>query len=201
MSVTALGTVNALSVAVAVDDGSITGLPAPDITQLEALVTAALGLNTTRGDQIQVSAMPFVEANTPTIAVAEPIEVAEATIMDQIPQFAGAIVVLVLSIAMLMMTRSGKRAEQKARKKALKAAKKAGDDAAVAALSGVVPMGIATTQMPSLDTPVSVQAGAPATGTATGGNELEAGVIQLAEQRPEEVAGLLRDWLNEGASV
>ena len=201
VSVTAPGTVNALSVAVAVDDGSITGLPAPDITQLEALVTAALGLNTTRGDQIQVSAMPFVEANTPTIAVAEPIEVAEATIMDQIPQFAGAIVVLVLSIAMLMMTRSGKRAEQKARKKALKAAKKAGDDAAVAALSGVVPMGIATTQMPSLDTPVSVQAGAPATGTATGGNELEAGVIQLAEQRPEEVAGLLRDWLNEGASV
>ena len=133
VSITAPGAVNSLSVAVAVDDGTITGLPAPDPTQLEALVTAALGLDPARGDQIKVSAIPFVES-TEALVNAEPIEPIEASIMDQIPQLAGAAAVVILSIAMLFMTRSGKRAEAKARKKA-------GDDGA--ALSGVVPMGIA----------------------------------------------------------
>lgn len=211
VSVTAPGTVNSLSVAVAVDDGTLTGLPAPDVSQLTALVTAAAGLDTTRGDQIQVSAIPFADLSLDPIDPADPIEAPAGSVMDAIPEYTGAIVVLVLSIAMLMMTRSGKRAEVKARKKALKAAKKAGDEEAIAALSGVMPMPLNAATQQALGMPVGgggvpavagmAAAGGSAPMVMPDGNALEAGVIQLAEQRPEDVAGLLKDWLNEGANA
>jgi len=171
LSVTSPGSVNSLSVAVAVDDGSNTGLPAPNPSQIEALVTAALGLNLVRGDQIEVSATAFAVAEEPDgAAAAEETEV-PTSIMDQLPSLLGAVAVVLIAGALLFMTRSDKKG--------------AGGAAALPAGDQQMAIGAGNQEL------VTVGAGA---------NALEAGVMQLAESRPEEVAGLVKDWLQESGS-
>ncbi|HDH03003.1 MAG TPA: flagellar M-ring protein FliF, partial [Actinobacteria bacterium] len=114
LSVTAPGSVKSLSVAVAVDDGSGTGLPAPNPTQIEALVTAALGLNLERGDQIEVSAVAFALAEEPDAATAAAAEEATASPLDQLPSLLGAVAVVLIAAALLFMTRSGKGGKKSA---------------------------------------------------------------------------------------
>ena len=53
--ITAPGKVEQLSVAVVMDDGSLTGAPVPEVAEIEELITAAVGLDTARGDSLSVS--------------------------------------------------------------------------------------------------------------------------------------------------
>jgi flagellar M-ring protein FliF len=159
------GAIERLSVAVVVDDGSLTGLAPPDIAALDALVAAAIGADPNRNDTVEVSAIPFPAL--PEIEAAE--EEAPGGIMTMLPTIIGAIVLLVVTLALFLMTRSGKKKEKKAKKGEVV-------DSPEALGSGQV-----------------VDADALAQANAIHG--LTDDVIQLVERQPEEIAVLLRSWL------
>lgn len=93
------GKVEGLSVAIVMDDGALTGLtPVPE-TEVEDLVTAALGLDAERGDTVAVSAVPFPEP--------EPVdEAAGATDMIGLAGRAAAVLVLIaVAVIFVIMLR------------------------------------------------------------------------------------------------
>jgi flagellar M-ring protein FliF len=158
------GAIRRLSVAVVVDDGTLTGLAAPDVAALDALVAAAIGADPNRGDTVEVSALAF-----PALPAAE--VVAEETgggFIAILPTIIGALVLLLVTVALFLMTRSGKKS-------------KSGKKGDILDL----PEGLMTGQV--------VDAGALAQANAMQG--LTDDVIQLVERQPEEIATLLRSWL------
>lgn len=102
-SVDAPGTIKRLSVAVVVDDGSQTGSSAPDVAAVEALVTAAAGIQADRGDSVEVSAAPF----PPPADVAEIEEVASGGFMAMIPTILGGVLLLIVAVGLFLMSRGG----------------------------------------------------------------------------------------------
>lgn len=160
-SVEAPGAIERLSVAVVVDDGTETGMPLPNMGSIEELVTAAAGIQAERGDSLAVSAIPFPAAPETEPAVPE----ATGGIGDLVPTVIGALVIVVVAVALFLMSRSGR-----------KRSRGAGD------ALGALPA-------PPLDgTEQMMAAGGPSDG-------LTDDVIQLVEKQPEEIATLLRSWL------
>lgn len=158
------GTIQRLSVAVVVDDGTLTGLTAPDLATLDALVAAAIGADPNRGDTVEVSALAF-----PAPAETEPVEEeTDGGMMSMLPTIIGAMVLLLVTVGLFLMTRSGKK-PKKGKK------------------SEVIGMPDALMSGQVLD------AGALARANAVQG--LTDDVIQLVERQPEEIATLLRSWL------
>lgn len=108
--ITAPGKVEHLSVAVVMDDGSLTGAPVPEVAEIESLITAAVGLDTARGDSISVSTVAFpvpeVVDEPEAAAAAAPMDV-----MSMIPQLIGGLVLFIVAIALLLMARGGKKGE------------------------------------------------------------------------------------------
>jgi flagellar M-ring protein FliF len=106
-AITAPGKVEQLSVAVVMDDGTLTGVTVPGSDEIQSLVAAAVGLDETRGDTISVSTIAF-----PAIEVVEEEAAAEEAPMDVmalIPQAIGGLVLLVVMGALLMMARGSKK--------------------------------------------------------------------------------------------
>jgi len=105
--ITAPGQVKQLSVAVVMDDGSLTGVTVPATAEIESLVAAAVGLDSTRGDTISVStiAFPVPEA----AAEATPVEAASMDVTSLLPQAIGGLVLLVVMASLLMMARGSKK--------------------------------------------------------------------------------------------
>ena len=164
-SVVAPGQVEKLSVAVVIDDGSLTGAPVPSVTEVEALVTAAVGLDTSRGDSISVAAVAFPvaeEAIEGEVAAAAPLD-----IMTLIPQLIGAIVLLIVAVALILMSRGGKKKKSKD-----------GDVPEPAAL----PVGSSDREL-------------AAVGAGALGSGIHPEVMELVQKQPEEIAVLLRSWL------
>jgi flagellar M-ring protein FliF len=164
-TVTAPGRVNQLSVAVVIDDGSLTGAPTPPVTEIENLVTAAVGLDTNRGDSISISAVAFPAADEAT----EDTEAAAAGGLDplsMIPQAIGGLVMLVVAIALFLMTRGGKKAGPELALEATPAALPGGERGADRELVG-----------------------------AAVGDAIHPEVMSLVQKQPEEIAVLLRSWL------
>ena len=163
--ITAPGKVEHLSVAVVMDDGSLTGAPVPEVAEIESLITAAVGLDTARGDSISVSTIAF-----PVPEVVEEPEAAAAAPMDvmsMIPQFIGGLVLFVVSVALLLMARGGKKGKQgETIDLAQPAALTGGDQASAGALAG-----------------------------RAEGAEIHPEVMTLVQRQPEEIAVLLRSWL------
>ncbi|MGF1666962.1 MAG: flagellar basal-body MS-ring/collar protein FliF [Acidimicrobiia bacterium] len=158
------GAIERLSVAVVVDDGTLTGLAAPDLAALNALVTAAVGAVENRGDTVEVSALAF-----PAPAEIEPVE--EETgggIMSMLPTIIGALVLLLVTVGLFLMTRSGKKSKKGKKGEVV--------DMPEALMAGQV-----------LDADALAQANAV--------HGLTDDVIQLVERQPEEIATLLRSWL------
>lgn len=102
-SVEAPGTVERLSVAVVLDDGSLTGATAPDVKTVEALVAAAAGIQDDRGDSLEVSAAPFPK---PDDIQADEEPEASGGIMDLVPTIVGSVLLLVVAAGLFLMTRS-----------------------------------------------------------------------------------------------
>lgn len=105
--ITAPGKVELLSVAVVLDDGSLTGAPVPDVAEVESLIAAAVGLDPTRGDSISVSAVAY-----PVPEVVADVVEAEAAPMDvmaMIPQVIGGLVLLIVVGSLLMMARGSSK--------------------------------------------------------------------------------------------
>jgi flagellar M-ring protein FliF len=105
--ITAPGQVEQLSVAVVMDDGSLTGVTVPATNEIESLVAAAVGLDSTRGDTISVSTIAFP---VPEAAAEEtPVEAASMDVTSLLPQAVGGLVLLVVMAALLMMARGSKK--------------------------------------------------------------------------------------------
>jgi len=110
--VTAPGKVEQLSVAVVMDDGSLTGITAPSTADVEELVAAAVGIDTTRGDSVSVSAIAYP---VPEVVEDEPAaEAASMDIMSLIPQAVGGLVLLLVVGSLLMMARGASKKTQAA---------------------------------------------------------------------------------------
>ncbi|MCP4309136.1 MAG: flagellar M-ring protein FliF [bacterium] len=105
--ITAPGKVELLSVAVVMDDGSLTGVPVPDVAEVEALISAAVGLDTVRGDSISVSTVAYPVPEVVEEA-AEP-EAAAMDMMAMIPQVIGGLVLLIVVGSLLMMARGSSK--------------------------------------------------------------------------------------------
>ncbi len=180
-TVTAPGTITGLSVAVVLDDGSLTGAPAPPVAEVERLITAALGLDPERGDTVAVSAVAFPapeEEVAPDVA-----EAAAGSPLDMVPQFGGIAVVVVVMLALLWMSRSGSRRQRKEEKRRRKAE-------------------LAALPPPAAGEPAVLDpaAGLPAAGEGAGlpgPGDMRPEVVDLVQRQPEEIAVLLRSWLGD----
>ncbi len=166
-TVDAPGTLERLSVAVVVDNGALTGLGEPDITALEALVTAAAGIQTERGDTVEVSSAAFPATAVPAAADAEAAPAESGGMSDLIPTVVGALVLMVVVVALFLMSRGGKHG---------------GQARLVAAPMGELGSGSG-----------SSAAGALIGGRAE--TEFGGDVLAMVERQPEEIATLLRSWL------
>ncbi|MFI2753203.1 flagellar basal-body MS-ring/collar protein FliF [Cellulomonas sp. P22] len=182
-TVTAPGSVKRQSLAVAVDSAST---PDIDLGELTAMVSAAAGIDTTRGDTVAVQRMAFdttsAEAAQDALAAADEQAKAQAneSLVRQLA-IAGAVLLVLLALAVAAMRRS-----RRSRRESLDIGELPllgggentleieGPDMGLAAL----PMGIAP-------------APAPVDGVAIKRAELSA----LADEQPAEIAELLRGWL------
>ena len=125
------GAVEMLSVAVVMDDGSETGATVPDSGEVEELVTAALGLDSTRGDTIKVTQLPFPKAEE---AAAGP------GMTAMVPQAVGGLVMVVVAVALFLMSRGKGKAKGK---------KRADDDDEVWSDTEALPAAVVAAGLPS----------------------------------------------------
>lgn len=175
--VKAPGTIESLHIGVVVDDGTLTGATVADATTLSELISASVGLQPGRGDTLVVTPVPFqpVEelepGETPNLLATD--APATSSPLDLIPQAVGAVVLLAVVAVLVLMARKTSGA---------------GDVEVAAAL----PAGGAPA--PAGDT------GAAATGEDGQRRELgspvRSDVLDLVQRQPEDIAVLLRGWLN-----
>lgn len=174
------GKVERLSVAVILD-GSAKPVP-PEETVREA-VSAALGLDTTRGDTISVDTVKFDGTIAKAAEQARKAEAAKAStgrMMGLLRTVLGALVLLAVVLVLLLGSR------RKVTPVEVPEVGPGSIAAAIAAARGpagelAAPQGAGATGMPAV--PVATQ-----------GRE-EAEILNLIDQQPEEVAVLLRSWL------
>lgn len=185
IAVTAPGQVEQLSVAVVVDDGSLTGADVPAPAEIESLVAAAIGLDAARGDTIHVTPTAFPA----DVVVDEPELTASAP--SPLPQYLGAASVAIVVLALLFMTRTGVKKQKGGKRKKDEEAEVAQAAIGAAPQAGALPAPAATA-LP--------QAGATTT-TSAGGASLEQSVLSLADEQPEQVAALMAEWLKEGVDA
>jgi flagellar M-ring protein FliF len=107
--ITAPGKVEQMSVAVVMDDGSLTGVTVPTADEIELLVAAAVGLDTTRGDTISVSTIAFPAPEAADTTETPAAEAAPMDVMAMIPQIVGGLVLLLVVGALLMMARGSSK--------------------------------------------------------------------------------------------
>jgi flagellar M-ring protein FliF len=160
------GAIERLSVAVVVDDGQLTGAAAPDLNTIDSLVTAAAGISAERGDTVEVSAAAFPATVTAEALAEEPVA-AESGMMDLIPTIAGALALVVVAVALVLMSRGGKKSSSISASGTLEA----------------LPGGRSPALMGSSAADAIEMSG------------MASDVMQLVERQPEEIATLLRSWL------
>lgn len=99
------GNVERLSVAIVMDDGSLTGVDVPPVAEVEELVSAALGLDPGRGDTLAVSTVPFPTLEAPQDDGAG----LTGLVTDLLPRVIAGLVLLLVSVALFLMTRGRRR--------------------------------------------------------------------------------------------
>jgi flagellar M-ring protein FliF len=105
-TITAPGSVERLSVAIVMDDGTETGVLVPEIGAVEQLVTAALQLDPARGDAIAVTQLPL-----PAPGELEVLPEAEPGMLDLLQQIVAVVVLLLVGLALFLMSRRRKAVE------------------------------------------------------------------------------------------
>jgi flagellar motor switch protein FliG len=94
-----------------IDGGSLTRGAVPTAEQVRELVSAAVGLDPTRGDTIAVTSVPYPAASaTPALALT-PTVTPTNPVTNPLPQAAGAAVLLLVAIALIVMVR-GRQGEE-----------------------------------------------------------------------------------------
>lgn len=166
-TVAAPGRVERLSVAIVMDDGSVTGAAPPPVDEVERLVTAALGLQEQRGDTVAVTPAAFPVAEEPPAPEPPPADLA-----DRGPQIASAVVLLLVALVLVAMT--VRRQRPRVRTVDIE-------------VSPVHREGDAAQEPRELEVPAE-QPPDPAA-------VLRDQVTELVQRQPEEIATLLRSWL------
>lgn len=182
------GAVKRLTVAVLLDTQASAAL---NTTQVSQLVSNAVGLDTTRGDSIQVETMPFnkslATANQQALNAAKA-AASQASLFALIRKAAVALLVLAILILALLSGRKTRRAELSNEELAeLEEARRilalgSGEQVALAIGGGVAP-------------PLELIPARVADPTAARRLAAREDISELVEQQPEEVAQLLRGWL------
>ena len=173
------GQVENLSVAVVMDDGSLTGAEAPSEPEVEDLVAAAIGLDEERGDTIQVSALPF-----PKTSAKEEAAAAGGDIMSLLPTVAGVLVMILVAVFLFLMAR-GRAKSRDAELATLGLVPRKSLEPAMAAAIGEGSSGAI----------VQAAAGNGIENIPGGSSDARQEVIDLVQRQPEEIASLLRTWL------
>ncbi|OIQ80790.1 flagellar M-ring protein [mine drainage metagenome] len=181
------GAVKRLTVAVLLDSSTAGSL---NTTQVSQLVANAVGLDTTRGDSIQVEAMPFdktaAAANQKALSAAAS-AASQASLFALIRKAALALLVLAILILALLSGRKTKREELSADELAeLEEARRI--LAMGAGESGPLAIGVG----PSMLDAIPARTPDPMAERRLATRE---DISELVEQQPEEVAQLLRGWL------
>lgn len=160
------GDVEKLSVAIVMDDGSLTGIDVPPVGEVEALVNAALGLDPARGDTIAVSTVPF-----PALEDAKDAAGGMDFLGDLLPRAIAGLVLLLVSVALFLMSRGRRRGMDEPTWGRVELTSGEGGEAFE--IQGLEPIAVA---------------GPPEQNVTQDLNE-------LVERQPEEIASLLRGWL------
>lgn len=168
-TVSAPGGVEQISVAIVMDDGSLTGAPVPPVAEIEELVTAALALDPARGDSLAVSTLPF-----PTVPETDLGEETGSLLDDLLPRALGVLVLLIVSIGLFLMTRGRRLGQPDAVWGPVELGSGMGAGGALG--DGGLPLELAA---PEEDADATLQAD----------------VHELVQRQPEEIAALLRSWL------
>ena len=210
------GRVDGLSVAIVMDDGSLTGAAVPAEDEVAALVAAAVGLDEARGDTVAVTAVAFPAA----AEVEEPVGTGLAsTAVDMASRIAAIIVFLIVAVALFLMSRRRDRGQgtielDAAPRQGLPPGEPApelvrGDDgltyaiedgervliadAVAAGGGGGGAGGLGPVEGPALGRRTPPKPPVPPDDTAR--REVEA----MVERQPEEIANLLRGWLADAS--
>ena len=167
------GKVQRLSVAIVVDDGTLTGADVPATADIEDLVSAAVGLDTERGDTIAVStvAMPAAEVEATDAAGAT------AELMEALPRAGGVLVLLIAAVGLFLMSRQRHSSEE---------------TSLVPAVAPDLPRRRQDDLLEiDVDGTEALLAGAAAIPVSGMRDE----VAELVASQPDEIATLLRGWL------
>ncbi|WP_030177125.1 flagellar basal-body MS-ring/collar protein FliF [Spirillospora albida] len=179
------GKVNKLNVAVMVDGKAATGVQAGEI---QRIVSAAAGLDTARGDAIQVAELPFDQSGDQAAAAQDAAakKAEEAAQRNEMLKTGGVILgILALAILAGLRARRKRRsqltAEEMARLEEMQAALEAAKNRELAGdLRDALPAGKSEPEEP--------EPGADR-------EALKGEIADMVERQPEEVAQLLRGWL------
>ncbi len=177
------GTVDRVSVAIVVDEATV---PPEQVAQIQALVEAAIGYNESRGDTVEVTAMPFdTSASTQAdeLAKAEEAAAAKSQMMGMARTIA---VLLVILVALILGYRSAKNARKVTVTPINIGEISAGPRPSLGPGSAIDPSNGETQVVP-------IAISRPPDRDAIVMNELS----QMADRRPQEVANVLRAWLAE----
>ena len=186
-TITAPGTVRRMSVAVVLDDKAAASL---DMTQVTAMISAAAGIDTARGDTVSVSKMAFdttsAQAAKTALAQAEAAtQAAQKTALIKQGAIAGAVLLLVIFLVIMSLRQRGK-----ARREALDL----GELRMVHEDDDPLGLGVG----PGHDGYPAIPAAPPVPEKLSDIAVKRAEIGAFAEEQPAEVAELLRGWLVGG---
>jgi flagellar M-ring protein FliF len=178
------GSIKKLNVAVLLDS---TTAGAVNATDVQALVSAAAGVDATRGDTIAVSAMPFDTSAATAAKDALAASAAAEQSAKQTSLIKTAALAAVVLILLLLAWRASRRAKKRkaltpAELKHLEDMQAALDQQRLAQLNAAIPspaIEAANTDLEALE-------------------ERQREIEQMVEDQPEEMAALLRGWLGAG---
>jgi len=178
------GSIKKLNVAVLLDSTTAGAVDAADV---QALVSAAAGVDATRGDTIAVSAMPFDTSAATAAKDALAASAAAEQSAKQTSLIKTAAMALVVLILILLAWRASRRSKKRkaltpAELKHLEDMQAALDQQRLAELNAAIPspaIEAANTDLEALE-------------------ERQREIEQMVEDQPEEMAALLRGWLGAG---
>ena len=170
------GRIERLNVAVLLDDATVS---ADQAESIQAMVAAAAGIDTTRGDSLVVTSLPFETSTTDELAAAQAEAAAAQKSTEQMALYRTLGIVALGLIALIFAFISTRRARRVTLTPIDIGEITASPAAAAATVAIPAPPPIAIPQ--------------PTDRTAAA----MAAVTEMAERRPEDVAGILRTWLAE----
>ena len=179
------GGVESLHVGVVLDSSSLKGV---DPSAVQSLLASAVGIDTSRGDTLEVTQLPF-DRSTEKAAAAEIKASQEAASKEQMFSYAktgglAGLVALMVLLAWLQSRRNTKKREQATSYMVEQLRKEAADrQAAQSAIEAH------QAAMAAIEAGDSQQT-----------NEIRDEISALVERQPEDVASLLRGWLVERGS-